>query len=192
MLTMKDIIKEGHQTLREVADEVVLPPTEEDKQTLKKMMEFLENSQDPDIAEKYDLRSGIGLAAPQINVSKRMIALRVEDHNEELIEVGLFNPKVKSHSVETTYIENGEGCLSVDRNVDGIVPRYARIKVEGTTIDGETVILKLKGLPAVAIQHELDHLNGIMFYDRIDSDDPFKKELPHKEIITLTSTDNPL
>lgn len=192
MLTMKDIIKEGHPTLRKVADDVLLPASEEDKETLKKMMEFLENSQDPDIAKKYDLRSGIGLAAPQINISKRMIALRVEDDKENLINVGLFNPKVKSHSVETAYLENGEGCLSVDRDVEGIVPRYARIRVEGTTIEGKTITLKLKGLPAIAIQHELDHLNGIMFYDRIDHDDPYKKELPHKEIITLTSTTTPL
>ena len=189
---MKDVIREGHPTLRKIADEVMLPASEEDKQILKKMMEYLEKSQDPEMAEKYDLRPGVGLAAPQINVSKRMIAVRVEDHNGNLMNLGLFNPKIISHSVETTYLENGEGCLSVDREVTGIVPRYARIKVEATTIEGEQITMKLKGLPSIVFQHEIDHLNGIMFYDRIDKKDPYKVDLPHKEIITLNDSDQPL
>lgn len=193
MLTMKDIIREGHPTLRKVAEEVNLPASEEEKEILKKMMEFLKNSQDPEIAEKYNLRPGVGLAAPQINISKRMIAVRCEDHRGELLNLGLFNPKIVSHSIETTFLEGGEGCLSVDREVKGIVPRYARIKVEATTLEGEKITLKLKGYPAVVFQHEIDHLNGIMFYDRIEGlDDPYKQELPHKEIITLTDTSKPV
>lgn len=192
MITMKDIIREGHPTLRKIAKEVPLPASEEDKQTLQKMMEYLENSQDPEIAEKYNLRPGVGLAAPQINISKRMIAVRVEDNRGELLNLGLFNPKIISHSVEATYLESGEGCLSVDREVKGIVPRYARIKVEATTLEGEKITLRLKGYPAIVFQHEIDHLNGIMFYDRIENDDPYKKELPHKEIISLTNLDNPI
>lgn len=193
MLTMNDIIREGHPTLRKVAEEVKLPPTDEEKELLRKMMEFLANSQDPEMAEKYNLRPGVGLAAPQINVSKRMIAVRCEDHRGELMELGLFNPKIVSHSIETTFLENGEGCLSVDREVKGIVPRYARIKVEATTLEGEKITLRLKGYPAIVFQHEIDHLNGIMFYDRIiDYNGPLKKELPHKEIVTLTDTSKPI
>ncbi|MDQ0253885.1 peptide deformylase [Evansella vedderi] len=192
MLTMVDVIREGHPTLRKVAEEVNLPPSKEDYNTLKEMLEFLIHSQDPEMAEKYGLRPGVGIAAPQINVSKRMIAVRVEDHNEELIEVGLFNPKIVSHSVETTYLENGEGCLSVDREVPGIVRRYARLKVEGTTLEGKKVKLKLKGLPAIVFQHEIDHLNGIMFYDRIAENDPNKKPLPSNEIIKPSEFEEPL
>lgn len=189
---MVDVIREGHPTLRKVAEEVNLPPSKEDYNTLKEMLEFLIHSQDPEMAEKYGLRPGVGIAAPQINVSKRMIAVRVEDHNEELIEVGLFNPKIVSHSVETTYLENGEGCLSVDREVPGIVRRYARLKVEGTTLEGKKVKLKLKGLPAIVFQHEIDHLNGIMFYDRIAENDPNKKPLPSNEIIKPSEFEEPL
>lgn len=70
--------------------------------------------------------------------------------------------------------DDGEGCLSVDRDVPGYVLRYARITVTGTTLDGEEVTLRLKGLPAIVFQHEIDHLNGIMFYDRINPADPFQ------------------
>ncbi|MBU9710274.1 peptide deformylase [Evansella tamaricis] len=193
MLTMKDVIREGHPTLRLKAKEVPLPPSQEDKEILSKMMEFLVHSQDPETAEKYDLRPGVGLAAPQINVSKQMIAIRTTDHKENLIEMGLFNPKIISQSAETTYLENGEGCLSVDREVSGIVPRYARIKVTGTTLDGDTVTLRLKGFPAIVFQHEIDHLNGIMFYDRIEeTDDPYKVPLPPKEVIKRNEMEDPL
>ncbi|MDG5789490.1 peptide deformylase [Evansella sp. AB-P1] len=193
MLTMKDIIKEGHPTLRKQASEVYLPPKEDDYRILKEMMDFLLHSQDPEIAEKYGLRAGVGLAAPQINVSKRMIAVRVPDHNDNLINVGIYNPKIISHSVETTYLENGEGCLSVDRDVPGIVPRYARIKVQGINQEGEKVTLKLKGLPSIVFQHEIDHLNGIMFYDRIEeNNDSFKQTLPPNEVIKRNEFDEPL
>jgi len=174
MITMDDIVREGHPILRQVAKEVDLPPSEEDKKTLEAMMEFLINSQDEEIAKKYNLRAGIGLAAPQIGISKRMIAIYLTDEQDRLHQYALFNPKIISHSVEMTYLETGEGCLSVDRDVPGYVPRYARIKVKGYDLDNNEVTLKLKGLAAIAVQHEIDHLNGILFYDRIDKEDPFK------------------
>ncbi|TLS37700.1 peptide deformylase [Pseudalkalibacillus caeni] len=170
MLTMKDIIKEGNPLLRKVAEEIEMPPSEDEKETLKDMLQFLKNSQDPEIAEKYQLRSGIGLAAPQIGISKRMIAVHVYDEKGNLYSYGLFNPKIASHSVETTHLEGGEGCLSVDRDVPGLVPRYSRITVKGTDIDGTEVKLRLRGLPSIVFQHEIDHLDGIMFYDRIKED----------------------
>ncbi len=173
LITMKDIIREGHPTLRKVAEEVKLPASEEEKKILHEMLEYVKNSQNPEIAEKYGLRPGIGLAAPQINVSKRMIAVHVTDEKGTLYSYALFNPKIVSHSIEKAYLTSGEGCLSVDRAVPGYVPRYARVTVTGTTVDGEVVKLRLKGLPAIVFQHEIDHLNGIMFYDHINQNDPF-------------------
>ncbi|WP_028398855.1 peptide deformylase [Ectobacillus panaciterrae] len=173
MLTMKDIVREGHPVLRQKANEVALPPTEADIHTLRSMIEFVMNSQNPEIAAQYELRPGIGLAAPQIGVPKRMIAVHVADHDGKLYSYALFNPKIVSHSVERSYLSGGEGCLSVDRAVSGYVPRYARITVKATTVDGEEVKLRLKGLPAIVFQHEIDHLNGVMFYDHINQDDPF-------------------
>ncbi|KMK77060.1 peptide deformylase [Alkalihalobacillus pseudalcaliphilus] len=178
MITMKDIIREGHPVLRQVAKEVQLPASIEDKETLTNMLQFVINSQDPEIAEKHQLRPGVGIAAPQIGISKRMFAVHAYDENDTLYSYGLFNPKVISHSVEENHLDGGEGCLSVDREVQGIVPRHARITVKGTTIEGEEVKLKLKGYIAIVFQHELDHLDGIMFYDRIEGfQDPLKKTL---------------
>ncbi|MGN1401872.1 MAG: peptide deformylase [Bacillus sp. (in: firmicutes)] len=174
MITMQDIILEDHPTLRSVAEEVDLPASEMDIETAKSMLEYVINSQDEELSKKYKLRPGIGLAAPQINISKRIIAVHVTDEKGKLFSYALFNPKIISHSVEQVYLASGEGCLSVDRNVPGYVPRYARVTVTGTNYDGKEVKLRLRGLPAVCFQHEIDHLNGILFYDRIDPKEPLK------------------
>ncbi|HET7657166.1 MAG TPA: peptide deformylase [Bacillales bacterium] len=174
MITMKDIIREGNPILRQVAKEVDLPPTDEEKEILEEMLQFLKNSQDPEIAEQYDLRAGIGIAAPQIGISKRMFCAHLTDENDNLFSYALFNPKIISHSVQMSYLEGGEGCLSVDRPVEGLVPRYARITVTAHDLYKGDVKLRLRGLPAINFQHEIDHLNGVMFYDRIDKDDPYK------------------
>lgn len=173
MLTMEDIIRDGHPTLRKNAAEVPMPPSEEDRQVLKSLLEYVINSQDEKIATEYGLRPGVGLAAPQINVSKRMIAVHVHDENGKLYSHALFNPKIISHSVEQAYLLAGEGCLSVDEAFPGYVPRHARVTVKGFDEDGNEVKLRLKGLPAIVFQHEIDHLNGIMFYDTINKEDPF-------------------
>jgi peptide deformylase len=174
MITMKDIVKDGTPVLREVAEEIILPASEKEKEILQEMLQYLINSQDPELAQKYQLRSGIGLAAPQIGINKRMFAVHLTDENGKVYSYGLFNPKIVSHSVEKTYLEGGEGCLSVDEDIPGIVPRYARITVTAVDLEGNPVKLRLKGLPAICFQHELDHLNGVMFYDHIDKKDPFK------------------
>lgn len=173
MITMDDIIREGHETLRTKASDMTFPITADERQTADEMLQFLKNSQDPEIAEKYKLRGGIGLAANQINIAKRMFALHLAAENEELLSFVAINPKIVSHSVEQTYLTSGEGCLSVDRDVPGYVPRHARITVKYKDVDGTEHKIRLKGLPAIAFQHELDHLNGVMFYDRINSKDPF-------------------
>lgn len=175
MITMEDIIREGHPTLRQIAEEVAIPASNEDKLILEKMLEYVKNSQDPEIAEKYELRPGIGLAAPQINVAKRMLAIHTIDEHGIQHSYALFNPKIVSHSVEKSYLTSGEGCLSVDRAVPGIVPRYARIRVKAINLKGEQLDIRLRGLLSIVFQHEIDHLNGIMFYDHIDENNPFKE-----------------
>jgi peptide deformylase len=174
MITMNDIIREGHPSLRKVAEEVTMQPSEEDKDILRSLLEYVQNSQDPEIAQKHGLRSGVGLAAPQINVLKRMLAVHVTDNKGELHSYALFNPKIVSHSVEKAYLTTGEGCLSVDRQVPGYVPRYARVTVKGIDLDGTPVKIRLKGMPAIVFQHEIDHLNGVMFYDHIDKENPLQ------------------
>jgi len=198
MLTMKDVIREGHPTLALKSKEVELPLSKEDKDTLKLMMEFLENGQNEEIAEKYELRPGVGLAAPQINISKRMIAVFTYDElGEKLYKTLVVNPKIVSHSVKKTYIPGGEGCLSVDREVEGITPRHKKITLKGYFYNHKTEeiklgTMKLSGYVSVVFQHEIDHLNGVLFveklFDNIEDAEPvvfpepeFEEELEETE-----------
>ena len=77
MITMKNVIREGHKTLTTVAKEVKVPLSAQDKKLLKEMLEYVIHSQDEEMVEKYELRPAVGLAAPQVNVSKRMFAVHV-------------------------------------------------------------------------------------------------------------------
>ncbi|MFC0189058.1 peptide deformylase [Fictibacillus aquaticus] len=174
MLTMKDIVREGHPALREKSADVPLPISEEDKKTAQLLLEYVINSQDPEVGPKFGLRPGVGLAAPQIGITKRIIAVHVEDENGKLYSCAMINPKIISHSVQLTYLESGEGCLSVDREVPGYVPRYAKLTVKGYSPEGELIEFKLKGMPGIVFQHEIDHLDGIMFYDKINKENPFQ------------------
>ena len=73
-------------------------------------------------------------------------------------------------------MEEGEGCLSVNRYVEGIVPRYARVTVEYQDEFGNQKSVRVREEIAVAFQHEIDHLDGIMFTDKIDPKDTFKNK----------------
>ena len=173
MILKDQIIREGHPTLRTRAEEVKFPLSEENRKLAFELMEYIKNSQDEDIAEKFNLRPGIGLAANQVNELKRMFALHLQDDKGEQVSFVAINPRIVSHSVENTYLTSGEGCLSVDRPVPGYVPRHARITVKFFDTEGTEHKMRLTGLPAIAFQHELDHLNGVMFFDRINEKDPF-------------------
>ena len=183
LIDMRDIIREGNPTLRAVAEDVTFPLSDQEIILGEKMMQFLHHSQDPVMAEKLGLRGGVGLAAPQLDISKRIIAVLVPNPEDadgnppkeaySLQEV-MYNPKVVAHSVQDAALGDGEGCLSVDRNVPGYVVRHARVTVEYFTKDGEKKRIKLKGYNSIVVQHEIDHTNGIMFYDRINPNNPFK------------------
>ncbi|MFJ7367425.1 peptide deformylase [Peribacillus frigoritolerans] len=174
MITMKDIVREGDPILRQVTDEVSLPISDEDRETLKCMMQYLKNSQDPKLQKKFNLREGVGLSANQIGLNKRMFVMYFPDEKGKLFEYALVNPKIISHSATMIYLPQSEGCLSVDRDIKGYVPRYERVKIKALDGNGEEIEMRLKGFAAIVFQHELDHLNGMMFYDRINTENPFK------------------
>ena len=183
LIDMDDIIREGNPTLRAVAEDVTFPLSDQEIILGEKMLQFLHHSQDPVMAEKLGLRGGVGLAAPQLDISKRIIAVLVPNLEDadgnppkeaySLQEV-MYNPKVVAHSVQDAALGDGEGCLSVDRNVPGYVVRHARVTVEYFTKDGEKKRIKLKGYNSIVVQHEIDHTNGIMFYDHINPNNPFE------------------
>jgi len=183
LIDMDDIIREGNPTLRAVAEDVTFPLSDQEIILGEKMLQFLHHSQDPVMAEKLGLRGGVGLAAPQLDISKRIIAVLVPNLEDadgnppkeaySLQEV-MYNPKVVAHSVQDAALGDVEGCLSVDRNVPGYVVRHARVTVEYFTKDGEKKRIKLKGYNSIVVQHEIDHTNGIMFYDHINTNNPFE------------------
>ena len=121
-----------------------------------------------------DLRPGMGLAFCQLGVLKRIFIISYKNEDGEFTEYTVINPRLISHSNELVYVEEGEGCLSVNRDVKGIVPRYARITVGYYDINGNYVESRVREEMSVAFQHEMDHLDGIMFTDKIDKKNPYK------------------
>ena len=176
MLQMKDILDEKDKRLRTVSKEVKLPLTKEDKKAIDSMIEYLHDSQIEELSEKYDLRPGMGLSAIQLGIPKRYFVVVDEVDEGEFETYVLINPKMISNSVEEIYVQEGEGCLSVNRPVEGIVPRYARVTFEAYDLDGNIVHIRAREELAVCFQHELDHLNGILFVDHIDPKNPYKNQ----------------
>lgn len=177
MLKNKDILDEKDKRLRKISKEVTFPLDEKDKKTIELIIEYLTNSQIEKLAEKYNLRPGMGMAAIQLGIDKRYFVIVHEQEQKETFKTYIIiNPKIVSTSEEMIYVEEGEGCLSVNREIEGIVPRHARITLEGYDVDGNKIKIRGREELAVAFQHELDHLNGILFTDKIDKKDPYKYE----------------
>ena len=182
MLKNKDIIDEKDKRLREISKEVEFPLSDEDRKNIDLLIDYLTNSQIEELAEKYDLRPGMGLSAIQIGVPKRYFVVVYEYDEGKFDNYIIINPKIVSNSMEKIYVELGEGCLSVNREVDGIVPRYARVTIEGYDMDGNKIRVRGREELAIAFQHELDHLNGILFYDHIDPKNPYKDQNKYRAI----------
>lgn len=191
MITMRNIILEGHPTLEKVAKPVKMPMSFSDKRLARDLHQFVVNSQDEEMVEKYKLRPAVGIAAPQVNISKRMYAIHF-DFLDEYYSFVVINPKIVSHSEDLIYLPGGEGCLSVDRVTEGITPRYKDIVLEFIKFDPETnktepMTLELSGYSGIVFQHEFDHLEGILYtfklYDELPNAKPAFKINENNEIV---------
>ena len=182
MLKTKDILDEKDKRLRLTSKEVTFPLSNQDKKAIHDMIEYLTNSQIDQLAERYDLRPGMGMAAIQLGIPKRYLVIVHEVGEEEFDTYVICNPKIISNSAEKIYVEMGEGCLSVNRDVEGIVPRYARVTIEGYDMEGQKIKIRAREELAIAFQHEIDHLNGILFTDHIDPKYPFKDQDSYRAI----------
>ncbi len=178
---MLKIVLDGTPSLREASKEVELPLSDKDRETMKKMLDYLVKSQDPAFLEKHpNVRSGVGLAAPQIGINRRMLVVYFLDdpENNHYTTYALANPRIVASSIKRAYLQGGEGCLSVPKGHEGYVYRHYKVTVSAVDgLTGNPVLIKERGYGAIVLQHEIDHLDGILFYDRIDKKDPFK-ELP--------------
>ncbi len=183
MYFANDIVKEGAEVLREKAKPVALPISKTDLNILRNLHEYVVVSHIDELVEKYKIRPGVGIAAPQVGVAKRMFAIEFDDFmdNNKHYSLSVVNPQILRRSNELTYLPGGEGCLSVDRETCGITPRNYRITVKSYIYDFEKnkMVFKtfdLEGYPAIVFQHEYDHLDGIMFVDKLYDEDKFLAE----------------
>ncbi|MDC3078320.1 peptide deformylase [SAR86 cluster bacterium] len=165
MLGHKDILKMGNPILRQIAepfshDEIKSSAT---KSLIKRMWKIMDEA------------GGIGLAAPQIAVSKQLAIIRLDESSERYPgiesspEYIMFNPVINYLTEETQ--GHWEGCLSVP-GLRGYVERPSKIAVNYTNENLESNILNLDGFLATVFQHEIDHLFGKLYIDRV-----FNKEL---------------
>lgn len=175
-LSYQQVVKDTSEIIREKSQNVPLPLSDEDKQLLMDMFHSVQNSQDEELAEKLDLRPAVGIAAIQLGVPKKMLAVVVPKDEEEDYEFALANAKIISESVQRAYLKAGEGCLSVDGDHPGYVPRAARIKVKAyDLLRDQEVVITASGYLAIVLQHEIDHFSGTLFYDRINKENPWQE-----------------
>lgn len=127
-----------------------------------------------DMAETMYDAQGVGLAAPQIGVSQRIIVIDVSQKDDRPELIVCINPMF-IHTEGESYEE--EGCLSVPKYAANI-HRHAKVVVKALDLHGEEVTYNAEGLLAIAFQHEIDHLDGILFVDHLS---PLKKEMFKKK-----------
>ncbi|MDR2432096.1 MAG: peptide deformylase [Candidatus Margulisbacteria bacterium] len=119
----------------------------------------------------YALGNGIGLAAPQVGRLCRMFVCDVSESRDQ--PRILINPVLASHNQEKT--KRAEGCLSC-RGFEGLVERYAKVTVRALALDGKKMTVKADGLLARCLQHELDHLDGIIIMDKAEPAPPDRQD----------------
>ncbi len=158
-MAVREIKLLGDPVLREPA-EVVAELDDEVRTLVKEMFETM-----------Y-LAEGIGLAAPQVGVSTRVLVVDLGEADEDGGgAVALVNPRVLESSRKKD--KASEGCLSIP-GIEEIVERPETVTVEGTDPDGEFLTMEVSGLLSRALQHEIDHLDGILFIDRVS---PLKRRM---------------
>jgi peptide deformylase len=110
---------------------------------------------------------GVGLAAPQVHEGLRLfVAMLDEEPGEESEALVVINPEITPHG--DAMEEGWEGCLSIP-DIRGLVPRHTHITVKALDRNGKAMELRLRGFPARVAQHETDHLDGVLFFDRMTS-----------------------
>lgn len=144
------------RTLRYEGDEILKKKSREITEIDDRIKELADDMFDT--MHKFD---GLGLAAVQVGILKRIIVIDLYD---DVSKFCLINPEIVEMSEETAEIE--EGCLSYP-NQFGKVKRAVKVKVKTLDLDGKTVTIEAEGLLAQALQHEIDHLNGETFKEKI-------------------------
>ena len=156
-MSILKVARMGHPVLRQKARAL-------DKQELKSaaIQQFID-----DMIETMHEYSGVGPAAPQVHQSLRVFVAHLDPEGRGEGEVvAIINPQIDVVGADT--VEGWEGCLSIP-DIRGLVPRAAEIKVTALDRQGRRVEMTVKDFPARVVQHETDHLDGILFFDRMRS-----------------------
>ena len=122
-----------------------------------------------DMFETMYAEDGVGLAAPQIGISERILVIDTREDGSQ--PIAFVNPVIREVSDETEKAE--EGCLSLP-GLNDVVERSARVVVDGLDRDGKPQKIEADGLLSRALQHEIDHIDGILFIDRVS---PLKRQM---------------
>lgn len=187
LINNETIVKDTDARIRQKSSPVALPLTDENKQILHDLYEYVRKSTIPEIAEKENLQPAVGISAIQVGIPRQLTAVIVHDVDKNNREITyaymLANPRIISRSVQQAYLEAGEGCLSVPKVHKGFVVRSARVKVKGfDLLQEKEITIRAHGYLAIVLQHELDHFEGTLFYDHIDPKNPFPM-IPDAEVI---------
>ena len=160
---MREIKTIGEEILKTMAKEVELTLIKDKMGIVDEMVKIMRANK------------GVGIAAPQVGVAERIVVIEIGD-NERYPNVAkmpltiMINPQI--YIIDGEKEDGYEGCLSVP-GIRGLVPRYKRIKVDYINEKGEAQIKELEGFPARVAQHEIDHLNGIVFIERVEDKKSF-------------------
>ena len=127
------------------------------------------------LATLYAIPNGVGLAAPQVGVSKRLVVIDVNREDLDSKPLMLINPKIQSREGE---IVDEEACLSIP-DVTADVKRAERVVVSALNLDGDPVSIEGEGFFARVLQHEIDHLDGVLFIDHVGG---LKRQLLRKKL----------
>lgn len=166
------IVTDEDPRIRNKCEDIHLPISMSDKKEIEKLVSYIDACYYGK-EKKYDIRGGVAMAAIQIGFLKNVIYLHFDDEEENERHWLLANPKIIESSYDKSYLNNGEGCLSVPQDHEGIVPRSEFIKVEAfDLINNRPITIEVGGYSAIVLQHEIDHLSGILYYDRINIFNP--------------------
>ena len=160
-MSILKVARLGHPVLREKAKAVA--PSAIATPEVQKLID--------DMIETMQEYHGVGLAAPQVHESVRIFVAGIEEEDErtgetEIVTVAVVNPEITA--IGRDLVEDWEGCLSIP-DIRGKVPRNRRVRVRGLDRDGKPLEMELEDFPARVVQHENDHLNGTLFFDRMKS-----------------------
>lgn len=163
------ILEDSNEFLTKKCKDVTFPLSDKDSLLVNHMVSYIDACYD-NRDNEFGIRCGIAVAAPQVGCDKKIIYVHMVDQDGKEQKYLLANPEIVATSVACCYLKDGEGCLSVLKDHKGHVKRFNKVRVKALDMlnDNKPITINAEGLFAICLQHEIDHLSGILYYHRID------------------------